>query len=52
MACCKNLTNRIGCTKRFTQSSNLSAHEKIHMTKELSAKVKEKNDEAPEEVAP
>jgi len=25
-----------GCTKRFTQSSNLSAHEKVHYTKDLS----------------
>ncbi len=23
-----------GCSKRFTQSSNLSAHEKVHMMKE------------------
>jgi len=23
-----------GCSKRFTQSSNLSAHEKVHMMKD------------------
>jgi len=33
-----NGNNWRGCTKRFTQSSNLSAHEKIHMTKEGSVK--------------
>lgn len=27
-----------GCPKRFTQSSNLSAHEKIHLSKELTTK--------------
>jgi uncharacterized Zn-finger protein len=35
MSAASRVLNWIGCNKRFTQSSNLTAHERTHVSREM-----------------